>query len=529
MCGIVAALTKDLNYNSKAIAEKMLSSISHRGPDESGYLSFNIDSGFTIGANRLSVIGRDTGNITPFYKEGRKFVLAYNGEIYNYKDIRKSLECSGVIFQTDTDTEVFYEAWAKWQEKSLLMFNGMFAVVIFDLQSNSIYLARDISGQKPLYYYLSDHLFAVASEAKAFQELPIQLEMTKSSENEFYENFQHNHKTTLYKNVFQVSPATLIKYDHKTNKIAGREYWSPNFGGYTGTYDNAVNELQDLIFKSVKRHSHAEVKHGLYLSDGLDSNILNMVGLFENTYSYTSTGISEKDIYLRLPEITKALDFPIASLSSYPLYRLAKMASEDNCTVVLSGEGADELFGGYVRYLLPIAVNQLWESKSNYQPLFTKAVPDPETIFSKITCRSSGEELVKDLFMKIRSQTPDLLTAMQYFDFKYVMPSLLNMGDRMSSQFSLENRCPYLDKEVITFAFSLPPEYKCHNGQQKRVLKDVGSKMGFLDKPQKSGLTIDFNNYLHRNDWDRSSYFSILNYIWVSMFNEYKMRFSNEQ
>lgn len=524
MCGIVAALSKDTEFDSKVIAEKMLSAITHRGPDERGYLSFQVDSGFTIGANRLSIIGRGSNNITPFYKNGRQFVLAYNGELYNYREIRKSLESEGIIFQTDTDTEVFYEAWAKWQEKALLIFNGMFAAVIYDLRSHDIYLARDISGQKPLHYYLTDRLFAVASEAKAFQELPIQLEITEITENEFYENFQHIHKTTLYKNVFQVLPATFVKYNHITNKVVEHEYWTPSFGAYSGTYDNATEELRDLITQSVKRHSNAEVKYGLYLSDGLDSNILNLVGRFENTYTYTSTKGSEKDIYRKLPEISRSLDFPIASLSSYPLFRLAEMASEDKCTVVLSGEGADELFGGYVRYLLPLAVDELWESKSNYRPLFSKAVPDPESIFSKITCRGDGEELVKELFLKIRGMTPDLLTAMQYFDFKYVMPSLLNMGDRMSSRFSLENRCPYLDKEVISFAFNLPPEYRCHNGAQKRILHDVGRQFGFFVKPQKTGLTIDFNNYLHRKDWDRASYFSILNYIWVSMFNDYKMR-----
>ena len=502
----------------------MLSALTHRGPDELGLLTFPLDCGFTIGANRLSVIGRGSSNITPFYKLGGQLVLAYNGEIYNYKEIRTSLEKDGVVFQTATDTEVFYEAWVKWKEKALDIFNGMFAAVIYDLQTKAIYLARDISGQKPLYYYLSDKLFAVASEAKAFQELPVVLEINESSEIGFYENFQHNYKTTLYQKVFQVLPATLIKF--KDNKITEHEYWSPTFGTYKGTYENATEELQELITQSVKRHTNAEVKYGLYLSDGLDSNVLNLVSDFEHTYTYTSTSEAEKDIHNRLPEITKSLDFPIASLSSYPLYKLAEMAFADKCTVVLSGEGADELFGGYVRYLLPMAVNELWESKSNYRPLFSKAVPSPDFIFSKITCRGKGEEMVTDLFMKIKEKTPDLLTAMQYFDFKYVMPSLLNMGDRMSSRFSLENRCPYLDKEVVSFAFSLPPTYKCYDGVQKRVLHDAGKKLGFSVKPQKSGLTIDFNNYLHREDWDRSSYFSILNYIWVSMFNDYKRKFA---
>lgn len=525
MCGIVAVLSRKTEFYSKAIAEKMLSAISHRGPDECGYLSFQIDSGLTIGANRLSVIGRGSSNITPFSKSGRPLVLAYNGEIYNYREIRKSLEREGIVFQTDTDTEVFYEAWAKWKEKSLSIFNGMFAAVIFDSQAQIIYLMRDISGQKPLYYYLSKELFAIASEAKAFQKLPIQLEITESTENEFYECFQHNHKNTLYKKVFQVLPSTIITYNTKTSEITEREYWAPSFTSYKGSYDNAVEELSELINQSVDRQSKAEVKYGLYLSDGLDSNILNLKGDFENTYSYTSNNVSEKELYSTLPEITNSLDFPIASLSSYPLFKLAQLASKDKCTVVLSGEGADELFGGYVRYSLPLLVNELWDSKSNYRSLFLKAVPEPHSIFTKITCRNNREELVRDLFLKIKDVTPDFSTAMQYFDFKYVMPSLLNMGDRMSSHFSLENRCPYLDKEIISFAFSLPPEYKFHNGIQKRILHDVGKKLGYSIKPQKTGLTIDFNNYLHRKDWDRSSYFSILNYIWVSMFNDYKMSF----
>lgn len=525
MCGIVSVLSINKSFDAKFIAEKMLLSIGHRGPDEYGCLTFNIAAGLAIGANRLSVIGRGDLGVTPFHKKGRNLVLAYNGEIYNYREIRAELILDGVLFETQTDTEVFYEAWTKWGVNALKKFNGMFSAVVFDIKSNAIYLTRDIAGQKPLYYYKSKNLFAVASEAKAFQELPVPLELTEPSENEFYESFQHTHKSTLYKNVFQVLPSTVIKYDLEENEISEFEYWSPSFGKFFGSYENAVEELKALVEKSVSRHSNAEVKHGLYLSDGLDSNILNMVGKFENTYTYLSTTNAERDLYKSLPEIASSLDFPIASLSSYPLYRLAQMASSDGCTVVLSGEGADELFGGYVRYLLPIAVNELWEAKTNYHPLFLKAVPDPNTIFSKITARTPNYELVKDLFIEIRGKTPDLLAAMQYFDFKYVMPSLLNMGDRMSSKFSLENRCPYLDKEIIEFAFNLPPEYKCQNGVQKRILSEVGSRFGFHSKPQKTGLTIDFNNYLHRMDWDRSSYFSILNYIWISKFNNYKMGF----
>lgn len=526
MCGVVAVLANDVSVNSYQLATSLLSAIGHRGPDESGYLNFPVNAGLTIGANRLSVIGRASKHITPFHKKGRELVIGYNGEVYNYREIRAMLQKDGVTFETETDTEVFYEAWAKWGESALQRLNGMFAVVIYDPAIQAIWLVRDIAGQKPLYYLASKNIFAVASEAKAFRELPIQLEITHASENEFYEAFQHHHKSTLYKNVYQVLPAHIVKYDLTSGKIHEREYWRPSFGGFVGTFADAAEELESLIRKSVGSHSNAEVKHGLYLSDGLDSNVLHRIGRFENTYSYTSDSFAEKDLYRRLPEIVEILDFPIASLSSFPLYELARMAACDGCTVVLSGEGADELFGGYVRYLLPLTVAELWESKSNYQPLFSKAVPNPSRIFSKVTCRDRNEEFVYGLFEEIKSQTPDLMTAMQYFDFKYIMPSLLNMGDRISSSFSLENRCPFLSRDIIEFGFSIPASYKYEMGVQKRLLHEVGGRLGYSVKPQKTGLTIDFNNYLHRNDWDRSSYFSILNYLWVNMFNKYRLRLS---
>ncbi|MDC3298697.1 asparagine synthase-related protein [bacterium] len=526
MCGIAAFFSRREKLDTNNIAAKMLSSIAHRGPDESGVLSFKFMGGLSIAANRLSIIGRSSTNITPFTKTGSNIVLSYNGEIYNHLQIKKELEKKGVSFDSKTDTEVFFEAWRYWGKKALTKFNGMFAALIFDELEGKLYLVRDVAGQKPLYFYHSETCFAVASEAKAFQELPLQLSLTNSNESVFYECFQHNHKKTLYENVFQVLPATIVTVDLKNNDVKEQYYWEPSFETVNMSFDDSTDCLKELLTASVQRHCQSEVKYGIYLSDGLDSNVLNILGNFDNAYTYESSDVSEREVYEKLPEITKSLDFPIASLSSYPLYKLASLAAEDNCTVVLSGEGADELFGGYVRYLLPMSIDRLWQDKSNYKPLFSKAVPDPSTIFSKITCRNTNFEYVKELFDEIRQKTPDLLSAMQFFDFKYIMPSLLNMGDRMSSRFSLENRCPYLDKSIIDFAFGLPLEFKYHGGNQKRVLHKLGADLGFNMKTQKSGLTIDFNNYLHRDDWDRSSYFSILNYIWISMHNNYRAEFN---
>lgn len=524
MCGIAIVHSRYKTYRVGEIAKSLLTEIRHRGPDEYGIIKDLQNDCLAIGANRLGIIGRQSSNITPFFKKGDRFTLAYNGEIYNYKEIRDELvKYSGSRFETQTDTEVVYEAWKVFGAQSLKKFNGMFSIAIFDEESGKLHLARDISGQKPLYLYKGKDLLAIASEAKAFTKLPVRLELVEEDDRDFYEAFQHTFTQTLYKGVTQVRPATHVEINLTDYSLVENEYWTPSYEAYSGTFSNAVDDLHRKLEQAVQRHKISEVKYGLYLSDGLDSNILQVIGKFENTYTYTSSEQSESELYDTLPRISRALDFPIASLSSFPLYKLASEAKEDDCTVVVSGEGADEIFGGYVRYLMPYQLNLLFESKPNYKPLFTKAVPEPSNCFSLITNRGKSPDYVISLFRQILGQSPDFLTAMQYFDFKYVMPSLLTMGDRMSSQFSLENRCPYLDKEIIEFAFSLPQHYKISYDTQKKVLVELGLRLGYKPKHQKTGLTIDFNNYLHRNDWDRSSYFSILNYLWISSYNDYKL------
>lgn len=270
----------------------------------------------------------------------------------------------------------------------------------------------------------------------------------------------------------------------------------------------------------MKLRLRSDVKVGLYLSEGVDSNLLSTFYDFDNKFYFDDQKNWKKDFYKNIKKITSHLDFPVGSLSSYPLWKLAEKASK-NVKVVISGEGADEIFAGYVRYL-PISLQ--WELEKefpSYKYFFSKNYESYLYSYSKITSRSQdGASFVLKKIKKYFEMFDDPISAMGFVDFKIVMPSLLQMGDRMSSAFGLENRCPYLDKRIIEFGFSLPHNLKINHLTNKIMIRKLALKRG-LKKPllvEKKGLTIKFNQWFHRKDWDRRFYINLLDKNWRNIY-----------
>ena len=254
----------------------------------------------------------------------------------------------------------------------------------------------------------------------------------------------------------------------------------------------------------------------------MDSNLLNKLGKFKNKFYFDDSHNWKKDFYKKIKKLVKHLDFPVGSLSSYPLWKLASKASK-KVKVVISGEGADEIFGGYVRYL--IFSNQYYLEKKfpSYKFFFKKNYGEYARVYARITNRNHNKkteqkslEYIEKIIQKYFEMFDDPISAVGFADFKIIMPSLLQMGDRMASAFGIENRCPYLDKRLIEFGYSLPPEFKIDNLTQKVLIRRLAIKKGLVNplRIEKKGLTIKFNQWFKKNDWDRSLYHKMLNNEW---------------
>ena len=465
---------------------------------------------------RLSIIDLKSKDLCLFHE--KEYYLTYNGEIYNYKEIRNELEQKGIKFNTNCDTEVFLKSFIFWGKNCFAKFNGMFAAGIYNFKKEKLYLVRDIAGEKPLYYYQKNKDFAFASEAKAFHK---NFSLSKNNDKRFFNSFQHCLNKTLWKEVFSLAPASFMEINLKNNKVKIDKYWK--FKKRSINLNTAAEELESLINKSVKLRTRSDVPYGLYFSGGIDSSLISTFHNFKHKFYFDSKLEWKKEFYKNINKIAWHLDFPVGSLSSFPLWKLAKTSSK-KVKVILSGEGADEIFGGYVRYM-PIAheydLKLKFPSYKDY--LFKKYFKNKSYLdgFTEITLRNKNQfEYVREILKPYFQMFDDPINAMGYADFDLIMPSLLQMGDRMASAFSLENRCPFLDKDIIEFGFSLPYDFKIRNFTQKNLLRKIALRRGLTNatKMEKKGLIIQYNKWEKRKDWDRSFYFNFLKKI-VYLYN----------
>lgn len=486
----------------------MLKIQEHRAPDEFGVYK---DKHIELGMGRLKIIDLKSPGLAP-YREG-DFVLSYNGEIYNYIELKKELQKLGWKFSTTSDTEVLMKAWRQWELKIFDKLNGMFAFAMYDLKKKKVFLARDIAGEKPLYYYTKGKKFIFTSEAKAFKDqVPL-----VARDDEFFNAFQHCHINTLWEDVYELPAANYLVYDLTRDTYKIRPYWE--FKKRNINPKTAQNELEELLTDAVRIRTRSDVPYGLYYSGGIDSTLISALYDFKHKFFFDDSKNWKNNFNKKIERVVWHLDFPVGSLSAYPLWKLADAASK-KVKVVLSGEGADEVFGGYVRYL-PIAREYEMNYKyPSYKYLFSKFYSPYLDGFAKITARNKNIKFVKEQVKPYFEMFEDPVNAMGFADFKLVMPSLLQMGDRMAGAFGLENRCPFLDKRIIEFGFSLPPELKINGLDQKVIIRNILRGKG-IEAPlygEKKGLSIHFNKWFGRNDWDRGVYTSLLKEKWEKLY-----------
>src|SRR3990167_5077670 len=434
MCAIAGA-------NNKIDVEAMLQLMKHRAPDDQGIF----DNGkFVMGMGRLSIIDLKSPGLCPYTEN--EFVISFNGEIYNYLELKKELQKKGWKFKTNSDTEVLLKAYREWGEKCLEKFNGMFAFAIYDSKKHQLFLARDIVGEKPLYY--KEFPFQFASEAKA-----------------------------LGFSCTEFPPASYAIYDFKVLRI--KKYWELNLRRIN--LAEAEDELEDLLKDSIKLRTRSDVPYGLYYSGGIDSSLISTFNDFEHKFTYED-GDYATEFKTTFPEILWHLDYPISSFSPFGLWKLAEMA-KGKVKVVLSGEGADELFGGYVRYIKPEFNYQAKRRFPSYQKMFEPA---------------------------------ESVHVAGWKEFNGNLRELLRMGDRMSSAFGLENRCPFLDKRIIEFAFSLPENLKIQGTETKVILRRILKRRlpTYVDK-EKHGLYCSVPEWLgEKGKFDKKKYLSYQKSLW---------------
>lgn len=522
MCGIAGIW-------GKGDIKEMTRVLRHRGPDEEGF--FEADA-VKLGSRRLKVIDLVTGR-QPIVSEDGKTAIVYNGEVFNYKELRAEL-AKEYTFTTQTDTEVVLHAYRKWGKDCISRFNGQFAFAIYD--GEKLFCARDRMGEKPFYYAQNENGFYLASEIKA---LVTQVKSAPRIDETFWVFDCVLPPNTLFEGIFELPPAHSLTFDGKNTHI--EQYWRiPNGDGVDRTENDLVDELRALIEDAVRLRMAADVPVGLFLSGGLDSAVMAgsvrpqdvftcrfPLGEAFDEYEYakvmadhvharqhivTPTAEMLRD---KLGHIIYSLDQPIATASTISEFSLAEKASE-HVTVVLGGQGADEIFGGYLRYLFMNIEADLAQRPelANYYPLarffwHENMFGDPAERYYHLIRRAEIADptpYIDRLRSCFSSPKRSLTDCMGLADIQFSLPSLITMNDRAAAAFGLENRCPFLDHRIVEFAFRLPAKWKIHDLTTKRILRKAAAGLvpdRIINRRDKKGLVVPISQWLAGplNNW----------------------------
>ena len=567
MCGIngFVQFNDKLKKNEiEQIIKKMNRSIVNRGPDEEGtYINKNIG----LGIRRLSIIDLKTGN-QPIFNEDSSMVIVFNGELYNYKDLKNDLINKGHIFKTTTDTEVVLHAFEEYGEKSFNFIKGMYAFAIYDINKDRLLIVRDRLGEKPLYFYKDESKFIFSSELKGILSADlIKKEIDENALSQFFQLTYIPAPNTILKNIKKLKPGYYIEIKTGHNPTINK-YWDLEFNNNKLIYDieSIKRNLREKMFEAVEKCMISDVPLGAFLSGGIDSSIIvgimskiaskpiktfnigfhekqfdeseraKIVSKFNNTEHHTQI-ITEKDLFAILNKFFEYMDEPFADSSAIPTYLISKFA-KNYVKVVLTGDGGDELFGGYSKYL----INYYSEKYNRIPKLIREHIlkniinvfPNDYNIIRKIkkVIRNSEKSifeqrkelmklgykydetkkliksiyisdisLIEDYYNKYKNQTDELSLAL-YTDIKIVLEGdMLTKVDRMSMANSLETRAPFLYPDIVEFSTRIPSEYKIKNKKTKFILKETFSDIlpEKIMKASKRGFGVPIGKWFRGN------------------------------
>ncbi len=526
MCGFVGFTNKIDNSNK--VLGQMMDKIIHRGPDAEGKY---IDEQIALGFRRLSIIDiSDSGN-QPIFNEDKSKVLLFNGEIYNYQSIRQELVDKGHTFTTHTDSEVLLHGYEEFGEKLLDKVRGMFAFVIWDKNSCELFGARDFFGIKPFYYAQMGETLMFGSEIKSFLPHPHFCKELNTTALENYLTFQYSPTNeTFFKNVYKLPPAHYFRY--KNGKMTVTRYWDVNFNEDTKPdMEQWIDRITETFKNSVEAHKIADVEVGSFLSSGVDSSYVASVANVDKTFTvgfgedekYNEIGwakefskyigkeniskvITPEEYWDNISKIQYHMDEPLADPSCIALYFVCNKASE-YVKVVLSGEGADEIFGGYNVYKEPLGapaykalpkcirkgigniaehlpakrgVNFLVRNGKDLEERFIGnaymfSPKDRKRLLKITTDAPDPTAITAPFYDKVKDK--DQITKMQYLDLHLWMTGdILLKADKMSMANSLELRVPFLDKEIMALAEQIPSKYRVSTENTKLAMRGAALK-----------------------------------------------------
>ena len=522
MCAI-----NGFNFSDEELLNRMNIITSHRGPDGKGAF---YDEGVSLGHNRLSIIDISESASQPMLSSDGRFAIVFNGEIYNFKELKKELE-GEYNFKTKSDTEVILAAYSKWGKDCLNKLNGMFAFAVWDKEKKELFLVRDHAGIKPLYYFWDNNKFIFSSEIKGILEHDVPRILNKEAFNHYFRVLYTPEPLTMFEGIYKLPPATYAVLSNGKLKI--EKYWKLEDQKYNKNKKEIQKNIKEKVLQSVKDQLISDKPLGLYLSGGIDSSvILYAMSKAKQNIETFSVGFDlvdkkesdkfNKDFYLArktakyygtkhhevllkpddvLKYIEKAviqMDEPISNPTSISMMRLAEFA-KDKVDVVLGGDGGDELFGGYERYRLS-KIASIYQS---ILPAFIRNILSFNKKLNKLNIPAGIDRFALFMFMKdkvlkrvISQNIFDKKKSKQFFDEKYFKESSkdfekvfmntdrqswlvdesLMRSDKMSMGSGLEVRVPLLDKELVSFANTIPTKYKVSSSNTKIIFKEAFKK-----------------------------------------------------
>lgn len=558
MCGFAGYIHNYGTFDKEEVIHKMADRIKHRGPDDAHYY---IDDGIALGFRRLSIIDLEGGR-QPILNEDGSLVLLFNGEIYNYQELREELIKAGHVFTTKTDSETILHGYEEYGKKILDRLRGMFAFIIWNKNTKELFGARDIFGIKPFYYYKKGKEFMFGSEIKSFLSHPNFEKELDEDMIPLYLSYEYSpDERTIFKNVFKLPGAHCFTY--KNGELKVERYYKIE---YKIEDDKSLEYWEDAITKefteSVSMHQIADVEVGCFLSSGVDSSYVVKeiskgtkkvktfsVGYEEEKYSELpyaqdfsnvigvpniANKVSADEFFDAVPEIQYYMDEPLPNPSEIPLYFLAKNARR-YVKVVLSGEGADELFGGYPMYLagghfdhyshkVPRPVRKVLGMVAKHCPNFkgknflVRGAMEPYQRFMRANYVFQSAERQKFLKRPIASKVPeeyskryfnevpnlDEPTQLQYVDMHtWMIYDILLKADRMSMANSLELRVPFLDKKMLELSTRIPSRYRAANETTKIALRGAAIKQlpERTANKKKLGFPVPLNDWLREDKY----------------------------
>lgn len=534
MCGICGVLNFDGSKVSSALLKKMTDSIAHRGPDGEGWYQ---SKGLGFGHRRLAIIDLSPLGDQPMVTQDNRYALTYNGEIYNFREIRADLIAKDHSFRSQTDSEVVLRAWAEWGTECVLKFNGMFAFAIWDSVQEDLFLVRDRYGIKPLYYSLAGNSIVFGSEQRAIKEHPaVNATLDKRALLEYF-TFQNMFTDRTFVEDIKILPAgTILSINARTQRISKNQYWDYHFREPKGKTDTREykEELDRLLRQAVSRQLLSDVEIGAYLSGGMDSGTITALAATELPYIKTFTcgfdlssatgvelGFDERvkakamsalfktehyEVVLKSGDMERCLDTVVQAIEeprvgqSYPNFYVARLASKF-VKVVLSGAGGDELFGGYPwRYYIGSDSKNFEEYVDNYYAYWHRLVSNSQLkqLFAPIWSEV-GDVWTRDIFRDVFNNHANELVTPQdyvnhslYFEAKTFLHGLFVVEDKLSMANGLETRVPFMDNDLVDFAMMCPVDLKVKNLSNRPRLDEnqIGDKKEAYFQQTSDGKSI---------------------------------------